>query len=159
MIASGCHDPPSCEGAVSSRRPSDCLVPVENHPRTSRRLRCSSLFTSLLHLPQRPLAGHARLTTPTRTPTTAPTPLYYHCTVHRSLAQHPWVLRLANTSSSGPLRAFRQIIGSSLSLEERTLHDHMPADLSTHTTLPSNRPRLVSALTSTSSVCNYASLD
>jgi hypothetical protein len=92
-------------------------------------------------------------------PPLPPTPLYYYYTVHRSLAQHPWVLRLANTSSSGPSRAFRQIIGSSLSLGERTLHDHMPADLSTHTTLPSNRPRLVSALTSTSSACNYASLD
>lgn len=75
-------------------------------------------------------------------------------TVHRSLAQHPWVLRPTSEHFQGKSSA------PNLSLDERTLLDHMPADLSTHTTLPSHRPpRLVSALTSTSEVCDYNPLD
>ena len=87
-------------------------------PRTSRRLRCSSLFTSPLFAPTPPVT-HASLP-PALLPLAPPTPLYttlHYSVQYCSLAQNPWVLRLATASSSGRSRAFRQIIGANLLLE------------------------------------------
>lgn len=114
--------------------------------RTSRRLRCSSLFTSQPASPHLSLcahsAGHARLT-PACTPTGPPRlyTLHYttlHCTVqHCSLAQN----------SVGPATSDHFLFWTlarlqanhrrqSLAGERR---DHMSADLSTTTTLHFHR--------------------
>lgn len=101
---------------------------------TSRRLRCSSLFTSQPASSRLSLcahsAAHARLT-PACTLPLGPPRLYtlhyttlHHTTLHYTtlystarLRKTPWVLRLATTSSSGRSRAFRQIVGANLLLE------------------------------------------
>jgi len=102
----------------------------------ARRLR-SSLFTRL-HL-------SFAVTPHSHSHTHSPTPLH---AVHRSLAQHPWVLRPANTSGRPRDQANHRLT----TRKNDAFRDHMSADLST--TLPSHRPRLVSALTPASSVCN-----
>lgn len=103
VIASGCHDPSGTRFLPTSF-PSLCLVPVQSI------VVQAAVFAAPLVLAcisTSTLVTHARLT-PTIHPL-PPTPTY---TVHRSLAQHPWVLRLATTSVSGRTRAIRQIIGS-----------------------------------------------
>lgn len=121
LIASGCHDP---SGTLYLLHPVRLIVSYQSIilRRTSRRLRGSSLFTSQpacsLFAPTPPVT-HASL--PPALPL-GPPRLYTLTTLHYavqycSLAQNPWVLRLATTSSSGRSRAFRQIIGANLLLE------------------------------------------
>ena len=129
LIASGCHDP---SGTLYLLHPVRLIVSYQSIilRRTSRRLRCSSLFTSQRSQPACSLFAPTPPVTHASLPPALPlaphasihyTTLHYttlHCTVqHCSLAQNPWVLRLATTSSSGRSRAFRQIIGANLLLE------------------------------------------
>jgi hypothetical protein len=137
VIASGCHDPFALPALVSIHPSVSCqsivvqaavfAVPLCSQASLHRSISlCAHDLVTHASLPPSPPTGPPRLHT------------LYH-TVHCSLATHPWVLRLANTSTSGLPRAFRQIIGPNLSLEEQALRDHMSADLSTTTTLHFHR--------------------
>ena len=131
LIASGCHDPSGTSNLLCSiRRPSVSCQSVDNpssyKPPSSLLLFVHKPACVAAPLSSRPLrrsrTPHSRLHSHW-----PPTPLYttlhyttLHCTALYSTARlrkTPWVLRLATTSSSGRSRAFRQIIGANLLLE------------------------------------------